>query len=746
VPNVPPEDGGGAQNVFGRASLPSGSGGTLSKYKVVGLRQEYRVGTDGSFAVFMHDSGVNPVWLVDEQGRLAFAGLLNSHTPEENSLSEDSTAVVLLFYALGGPSLPPGWQTALLESLQDHPETAKLATAISNAYAADRGTFENPSSPIIAALEAALNSAPPTTINSPAMAQQSRGFVEIDPEGRRDGIGVDSEEAPELRLTNSSLRNATYYLYRTGYETNDVDIAVDPPELVGSSPLPGLYKVNLEEARAWYEYWLGELDEIEDDAEVPGFAIEVLEAEDDQLVVHYHLVVASGHIPDLATVPDWWTASENPNKQEWLEESQRMPALGLVKNVFLPVVFTMSLPFGKPLAQDLTAEEADAFIDEMQAYVPDLRDLLDSGEWDLAVRKLMVALAQSELARASFDARLNAWIGAGTHYSTDEFWDALDGGEVYLQAQAAGIKRTAVAGVLESHRDAEMLSQWDIAYKNSKMALSTTDDTVDPTFSWTQIQAKLEGEPEEYCLRYTLMGPGCIVTADEFDCGGTTNKLLVTTDTEIHYAVHEVDLVEGATVTILAEFFESSCAELSGSLRSTDSVEIVQHEFPDPEPCDRSEFDLGWWQEKAGYGVSAHGTLGGTITTTVSFSAADDNPAWVEVFVPGAYDTDTGRITVSGGGDDMLWGAQPFGSVYLDVRRDEAGLPVRVPVAMQISISHATSTVTVTCPSKPLDLIECPYVIFDENVAEQHSLTGPLVGVKMKFGLPTIDIVGVPAE
>jgi hypothetical protein len=744
--NEPPEDGGGAQNVFGHVQLPAGSSGTIYNYTVISLREKKSVGSDGSFATFTHTNGVNPVWLLDEQGRVVFAGLLNTHYPMENFLDAKSTAVFLLFQALGGSSLPAAWQEALLASLQDHAETQKLATAIAAAYVADRGTFADPSSPIIAALQAALNSAPEMPATARAQSQQLRGFVNIEPAGRQDGVVVQSDEPPLLVMINTSQRNATYFLYRTGYETDSAEIPVDPPELVGTGPLNSRYEVNFEEERAWFEFWLGDLDEIENSAELPGLAEETLEADEDQLVVHYHLVVAGGHIPDLTDVPDWWTDSSNPDKQKWLDESSHMPALGFVKNVFLPAVFSMVYSFGHPLAQNLTGEEADAFVDELALYAPDLRARIDSGEWDAAARELLDSLSDSVSARAILDTHLNAWIGEDTHYSTERLWEALDGSEVYLQAVAAGVKQANVPSVLESHRDAEMLNQWAIEFNNSKLDLRATDDTVDPSSNWSEIQARVEGEPKDFCLRYRLTGPGCIVPVDEWDCGGTTNDEIVTTNGAIHYVVHEIDVSEGTKVSIVAELFESSCDDLTGAPRSTDSVEITHHEQPDPEPCNPADFDLAWWQEPAGYDVQATGTLGGMITTRVSLSATKQDPAWVEVFIPGGYGVDHDQITVSGGGEDMLWGAYNFGTVYLDVRRDEAGMQVRIPAAIQISISSAVSSVTITCPSNELDLIACPYPMYDPTRAEQLSLTGPIVGVELKGHLSTIDLVGVPED
>lgn len=743
--NEPPDDGGGPYNVFGYVELPAGAG-ALSDYRVLGLRQSHSVGTDGSFAVFTHTSGINPVWLVDQQGRVSLAGLLDSHTPLENRLSTTSTAVVLLFYALGGPALPPEWQEAMVESLYTHAETAKLATAIASAYAADRGTFDDPDSPILDALQDALASAPPTTAD-PVAAQNSRGFVEIDPEGTRDGILVDSDEAPQLTLTNNALRSAIYYLYRTGYETSDISITLDPPERVGSGPLPARFEVNLEEQQAWLGYWIGNTAElIEDSAELPGRVEEELAAEEDQLVVHYELVVAGGHIPGEVSIPDWWTASDNPDKQEWLEESQHLPALGLVKGAFLPAVYAMLLSFGEPPAPGLTGAEADAFLDEIAPYTPNVRASLDAGEWDAAVREMLAALAEWPTVRAAFDERLNGWLGGDTRYTTADFWAALQGGEVYLQALAAGIKLTDIAGVVESHRGAEMMQRWSIDYQNSKLALSAIDDTVDPSSEWAEIQARLDGAPANYCVRYTLSGPGCLLPADEYSCAGSSNQQLLTTDTAVHYIVNDLDIVEGTEVTVTAEYFESACDDVSGAPRNTDSVTITHHEFPDPEPCDPNDFDLAWWQTGLGYTVQTAGTLGGRISVTVNFSAPQNDPARVDLFMPGARGVRTSEITVFGGGDRMQWSAQYFGAVYLDVRRDEAGMPVKVPGAMHVTVTGATSPVTVTCPSNAFRTPECPYVVFDQYTAEQLSLTGPIVGIELSGHPATFDVVRVPEE
>ncbi|HET8985428.1 MAG TPA: hypothetical protein VFN03_06695, partial [Trueperaceae bacterium] len=133
---APPPDPADDFIASGTVILPPGSPLTLTDLRALGPYSASDLDTDGSFSVEMTDEGVGLVAVADASGQVVLLGYVDTAT-DGTDVSSRSTALAMLYFALGGLFREAELQERMVELLADDPIVDDLATELEVMLAAD---------------------------------------------------------------------------------------------------------------------------------------------------------------------------------------------------------------------------------------------------------------------------------------------------------------------------------------------------------------------------------------------------------------------------------------------------------------------------------------------------------------------------------------------------------------------------------------------------------------------------------
>ncbi len=134
---VTPPKGDGPREASGKVALPAGAGVSLASLKVVTSLGSYPVSVDGSFKAQVYGDDPVEIAVQDGAGALVLSAVSTSE-PAGAALQVDgrSSAAVLLYYALGGFTLPADAQGKLWDLIRSDAAVADIEAALLAAFAA----------------------------------------------------------------------------------------------------------------------------------------------------------------------------------------------------------------------------------------------------------------------------------------------------------------------------------------------------------------------------------------------------------------------------------------------------------------------------------------------------------------------------------------------------------------------------------------------------------------------------------
>ncbi|HNQ98745.1 MAG TPA: hypothetical protein PKN52_02015, partial [Trueperaceae bacterium] len=133
---VTPPKGDGPREASGKVALPAGAGVSLASLKAVTSLGSYPVGADGSFKAQVYGDGPVEIAVQDGAGALVLSAV-STNEPAGAALQVDgrSSAAVLLYYALGGFTLPADAQGKLWNLIRSDAAIADIEAALLAAFA-----------------------------------------------------------------------------------------------------------------------------------------------------------------------------------------------------------------------------------------------------------------------------------------------------------------------------------------------------------------------------------------------------------------------------------------------------------------------------------------------------------------------------------------------------------------------------------------------------------------------------------
>ncbi len=234
--------------IVGTAQLPAGSELDPATLRVETHAGSAAVNADGMYNAESLTNLPGLAALVDENDTPVLLGFIGiGDNPKD--IDAKSTAAALLYFAIGGWTLPANRMPELLNEISSSTECEDLATVIETAVAANAMALRDGDSSIDAALAGAAitlldgnnGSASAKAIKSIALTQQSingaDGFLTIDPDDResQSGARLMTAGTTQVNLSNAYARRACFYVFQSAFDDQTgTRIELSPVEQLGS--------------------------------------------------------------------------------------------------------------------------------------------------------------------------------------------------------------------------------------------------------------------------------------------------------------------------------------------------------------------------------------------------------------------------------------------------------------------------------------------------------------------------------
>lgn len=259
-----------AGRTAGRAVLPTGFAPPVGELRLFSGVTDTGLSADAAFTIDTLTDSPTLATLLHNDKPVLF-GFLD---PQAGSpvLDSTSSAVALLFFALGGWQMPTEQRGAFLRLVAAHPAAAAFAQVVAQRHAADPYALVNQDAQVVAALQTAVQSIAPAAraarvraasvgraaavptraAAAPTRAGDPAPLLALAPLGVVNGMEVvqDGDLQPGFSIINSQRRARRVHLYRVGItDTNDVETRYPTAVGVGDSfVVPSTQKLGLVQA------------------------------------------------------------------------------------------------------------------------------------------------------------------------------------------------------------------------------------------------------------------------------------------------------------------------------------------------------------------------------------------------------------------------------------------------------------------------------------------------------------------
>lgn len=395
----------GPVDLVGDVTIKDGAPAVFGDLHVTTPFGSYPVAADGKFTATTAIEGVATLLAEDGQGELLLIGNALNGTAV---LSSESTALALVYYAVGGMFLPPEVQESMQTLIRDLPEFEIVTTEVDRLLAAGTNPLGNPDEGLTGALEAVqqrlLDAAGLGGLVSPQQDGAADEAAVLIHDGSRKRSGVQIVHDPDgsfagagIVALNSYRRPAALLVYEIARENSEgVRTDIDPPNLVAEVDVPVTTQLSILNSLT---------DVISGDAPFTPVSSEAvgLEGIADAAKTHYVLVLIgpSSHDSVMPIVSDPRFAGELERWNKIYAEK----SLDLFFNeMLLPIIMTFAIgDIAKADAAKLASMRERMKI-AYRTNMPGLSKYLSVKDWNyLAIMQASLAeIAENRILRSSF--------------------------------------------------------------------------------------------------------------------------------------------------------------------------------------------------------------------------------------------------------------------------------------------------------------------------------------------------------
>ncbi len=647
---------GDAKSINGSAKLPAGSGLDASTLRVDTHASESSVGADGAFDAESFSNVPTLALLVNEDDTAIMLGFIGDEEGPSD-IDAKSTATALLYFAIGGWTIPANRLPELLHEISTSDTCAELASVVETAIAANPTALKEGDPTIDAALAnaAALLLAPDAenakTFKRLARTQGATNtFLTLDPgedrfqSGARIAIAGDTS----VNVLNSAARRACLYVVQSAFEDAEgVRTEISPVEQIGSVlEVPASKRVqpgiSLDEVLAGTS-----IDNIVEGNRpafwTPGQAgPATLEPREDASKTELTLVLIGPSLdessaPAILSDPDYVLLFD-----EWEAKLEDLQAETFVMEFMIPLAEAMSIGTNLALFQETTAtfsltqlilpvvEGAGISLDTTAGYTGAVEVVITRALNNLAFRENLI------------DAIVAAYIeDTGARFSRNrlisQFNRLAELGSVD-SAIALGVAGDA-GRVLEDLRGSRSASTWIAEFANVKLTPSAATVTPDNRSATFTAEIAFDSS-DSFTYEWSLSGgPGELLGFDKNDTSASGSNV-TSSDNFIEYFVADAaSIFEGELATVNVDVFDGDTFIGSASATVNGAVEDDDEE---PLPCESVGFSDKPNAQFVSLSVPDTVVAGDNLTFSITI-----NRGAIQAFSKNPVDISATRVSVS---------------------------------------------------------------------------------------------------
>ena len=216
--------GGGAfETVDVQIVLPNDSNVDFSSSSLVSLGARADINTTGTGTLPFNSETTEVGYLLDENNTVLLAGFISD---ERKEVSVETTAEIILYYALGYYLLPESGKSAFLKSVGQHPGFSNFVAEIETLFTSNPLFYSEGS--YVQAVQSFLAQLPPKSFTP----LTKRIFLKD--ASTKSGVTLSSVDSTHIRLQNSLPRRSNVLIYKKSYTDRNGEV-IDIPNYTANT-------------------------------------------------------------------------------------------------------------------------------------------------------------------------------------------------------------------------------------------------------------------------------------------------------------------------------------------------------------------------------------------------------------------------------------------------------------------------------------------------------------------------------
>lgn len=652
------------QDVTGFVNLPAEREEALDTLVVATATADWPVDAVGEYMATVISDAPSLVVVLDGADDPLLTGFV---VPDGNggnaTLDATSTALALLYFALGGFLLPQEDRAGLLAELAGVLELAALVDTVEASLANGEHPLMVETGPVIdvlilarETLIARLQAEGEGALEGEGAGSSRRGpkgdttltNILIQPSGAvlQSGLQVLQAEEGGVLVQNNFRRRSYYYAYQTSYQTSDGStVELDPPVRIGEPQ-----KVTTTAALGEFTAYLSGFQDSAPWApfQVGPFALPKFNAPS-VTRTDYELILVGANLNPSSLPSDYADPRYAGELDDWQNDYEYVQAQTFFFDFFLSIVMLAATG----ASSGYNIKKASEAVEELKGkFDPEFARIglalpLDTpAEYRAAAKEALILMRDNDLLRESTLVTLRSlWATSTSNRAQLERLTTTLRNGARMSAIVVAVETTITAldlgTVIRDLLNSDSVDVWDATVIDRVVRINPSEPEVEEGETTITLKASVNGLPDEsFCYRWTLLpgSSGEIFTALE------DGPEFVTKEDEITYFVSPANFIEGflAQVSVevfpeVSDSFDCNLAESIGTRTVT-----VNGVIPAQDPCnDDTDTDLTQYTRPTSDFISIDAPLyvrpGGIMSVLVTVN-------WSEV---DAYTVDPKNLDVS---------------------------------------------------------------------------------------------------
>ena len=579
-------------SVTGTVTLPVGAALTPEKLQVISTVAKTIPTSAGQFTLDVYDNGPQFAIALSPSGAPALIGWLDA---THGQLSAHSTALVMAYYALGGPLIPyDSDRTTLLAAIEQSAGLSALEGVVGSELAANIDAFAQPNSTLTAAVTAyaaSINGATQATSATVRMLTARPAGISVTPD-QQSGLNVQQDPPFAAHVLNSYRRRTYAFVERVshGNLVNQTVVDTPDPAPVTDFEVPPVVGVNSgvtgavsDIFNAYFGNQPTAYATITAPTDLPGtFSIPLVSGSDK--TTYQVTIVGPGGSSDNTGVSSLTSAQYT--------QMVRISVAGFVADALVP--FLANYAFGSDLQTGGTGRVASSTLQQFKVNIiqnlevdilgylnstPGLQDKILAGNYKDVMVDMLTTTAGSNTLREFLTSSVEAASAyyASKGWASGTFTAAANSFNVIINA-AGGLLQVFDSGIYGAQlANASKVSRWTIAVNKPKVALNPGTTTIDVGGD-VSFKVDVPGVDDTTSYSYSWSSTGKVGDLSEVGGGNRRHQTMPPYCSSSNQAifVYLSGSTPGATDAVAVDVYNGgNCAQGKGQLLGTGTASVT---------------------------------------------------------------------------------------------------------------------------------------------------------------------------